>query len=341
MWYILSPHGNNEKNHMTLLDFILTNLLNPAIMCFILGIIAVLSHSNLSLDTKIFDTIAIYMLLAIGIKGGMKISHSNIVSMILPIAATLSVALITTMLAYILLRSIGKIDYINAASIAAHHGSVSVVTFMAATAYLAAYSVEYEPFMTALVAILEIPSIIIALSIVHMKHRNGLKRIPSIIIKSLFTKSILLLVGGLLIGIVTHESHHEDLKIFFELPFKGVLCLFLLQMGITTAKNWGELKKVGKFLVIFNIIIPIPFAIIGILFGKIAGLSVGGATLLGVMAASSSYIAVPAAMKASLPEANQSLPLVSTLGINMPFNIVIGITIYYYLAQVIYKNLIW
>lgn len=324
---------------MTLIDFILTNLLNPGIMCFILGIIATLSHSNLSIDTKIFDTIAIYLLLAIGIKGGMKISHTNIVDMILPIFATLAVAFTTTIIAYSLLKYVGKIDYLNAASLAAHHGSVSVVTFMAATGYLSAYSVDFEPYMTALVAILEIPSIVIALIIVNMRHRTGLKRMPIIIIKSLFTKSILLLVGGLFIGIIVREAHQHDLKVFFEMPFKGVLCLFLLQMGVTTAKNWGELKSVGIFLVVFNILIPVPFALIGIIFGKLAGLSVGGATLLGVMAASSSYIAVPAAMKASLPEANQSLPLISTLGINVPFNIVIGITIYYYLAQKIYAVL--
>ncbi|MBN8827387.1 MAG: sodium-dependent bicarbonate transport family permease [Sphingobacteriia bacterium] len=322
---------------MTIVDFVLTNLLNPGIMCFILGIIAAITHSNLQIENKIFDTIAIYLLLAIGIKGGMKISHTNAYDLLLPVIATISIAFATTLIAYSFLRFIGKIDFINAASIAAHHGSVSVVTFMAATSYLATFNEDYEPFMTALVAILEIPSIIIALTIVHLRHRTGFKRIPSIIIRTLFTKSILLLVGGLVIGMIVREAHSYDLKVFFELPFKGVLCLFLLQMGINTAKNWGELKNVGIFLVLFNLLIPIPFALIGIMFGKFAGLSLGGATLLGVMAASSSYIAVPAAMKASLPEANPSLPLISTLGINVPFNIVIGITLYYYLAEKLYK----
>jgi hypothetical protein len=325
---------------MNLLDTALINLLNPGIMCFILGILAVIVKSNLSLPETAYNTIAIYLLLAIGIKGGIKLSGSSFKEFIQPALATIAIAFITTFVAYCLLKFIGKVDFINSIAIAAHHGSVSVVTFMAAVNFLQILSIEYEPFMTALVAILEIPSILIALSMVFMRNSKeeglGIVEIFRALRKALTTKSIILLVGGLAIGMIMDSAHYPEMKTFFENPFKGVLCIFLLQMGIIAANKIADIRKVGKFLVIFNLIIPIPFAYVGIILGKYTGLSLGGATLLGVMSASSSYIAVPAAMKASLPEASSSLPLISTLGINVPFNIIFGITIYYKLAQYIY-----
>ena len=323
---------------MQLMDFVAANLLNPAIMSFILGIIAAVSKSNLNIEQKVFDTISIYLLFAIGIKGGIKISHNNIIDMSLPLIATIVLAVITTMTAYFILNKLGKIDKINSAAIAAHHGSVSVVTFMAASSYLQTTGVQFEGYMIALTAILEVPSIVIATIITS--NRSGkfsLLYFPKLLIKSICSKSVLLLVGGLIIGAISTQDHQNDIKYFFEYPFKGVLCLFLLQMGINTTKNWQELKNVGRFLIIFNLLIPLPFAAIGIILGKLAGLSFGGSVLMGVMAASSSYIAVPAAIKTSIPEANGSVPLVTTLGINVPFNIVIGITIYYYLAMKIWN----
>ncbi|AZL15587.1 sodium-dependent bicarbonate transport family permease [Rickettsiales endosymbiont of Stachyamoeba lipophora] len=322
---------------MDLLSFIHVNLLNPAIMCFILGIIATIFKSNLSLPDVVYDAIAIYLLLAIGIKGGIKIASSDLSNFTLPVFATIAIALLTTFIAFFLLKLVGKLDFINSAAIAAHYGSVSVVTFMAAISFLQIMQIEYEPFMTALVAILEVPSIIIALCMVYIKRSGKISHIFKALRKALSTKSLILLIGGITIGMTMDKNHTQDIKYFFETPFKGVLCLFLLQKGIVAATKFHEIRKIGSFLIIFNLAVPIPFALIGIYLGKLCGLSLGGGTLLGVMAASSSYIAVPAAMKASLPEASPTLSLVSTLGINVPFNIIFGIGIYFTLAQIIYS----
>jgi hypothetical protein len=241
--------------------------------------------------------------------------------------------LVLPLIAYPVLRRLGRFDRHNAASIAAHYGSVSMVTFAVALAFLVDRGISYEQYMPLFVVLLEVPGIIVGILLAKLS--EGARKVDwgTLAHEVFLGRSILLLAGGLLIGwIAGPESLAPQGELFFRL-FKGVLALFMLEMGIVAASRIRELRRTGLFLVAFGTIMPLLFALIGAGVGRAIGLSVGGTMLLATLAASASYIAAPAAMRIAVPEANPSLSLAASLGVTFPFNVVIGISIYLWLAS--------
>ena len=315
-----------------MLDILLANLLSPIVLAFALGIIARLIRSDLSFPEPLYQALSIYLLLAIGLKGGAELSHTPGAVVLRPALVTLALGMLTPITSYVVLRKIGRMDRINAAAIAAHYGSVSAVTFIAAQTFGQLQGNLAEGFMPALVAMLEVPAIVVALMIAftrsnhHGSWREGLHEV-------LAGRSVVLLVGGLVIGYLSGTEGLKQVEPFFVSGFKGALTLFLLEMGLVAARRLRDLKKVGTFLVGFGIVMPILHGSLAVVLGHWAGLSVGGSAVLGAMVASASYIAAPAAVRISLPEANPTLYLTASLGITFPFNLALGIPLYFALAQ--------
>jgi len=321
-------------------DFFLAlsaNLLTPAVLFFALGIVAALLKSDLKFPDALYVTLTIYLLTALGFKGGVAISEAGIAKVILPALAAMLLGVIIPLWTYPLLRFGGKLRPVDAAAIAAHYGSVSAVTFITATNYLKSISEPYESYATAFLAVMESPAIIVGVLLGKMTLEkqspvfNGSLR--SLLREAVFGRSVFLLVGGLFIGMACGKAGMEKVEPFFVTPFQGVLALFLLEMGLVAGQRLGDLKKVGPFLVAFGIVMPLVHGCIGVLLGKYCGLSLGGTTLMAVLAASASYIAAPAAMRLSLPDASPALYLTPSLAITFPFNITIGIPVYYALAK--------
>jgi len=321
-------------------DFFLAlsaNLLTPAVLFFALGIVAALLKSDLKFPEALYVTLTIYLLTALGFKGGVAISEAGIAKVILPALAAMLLGAIIPLWTYQLLRFGGKLRPVDAAAIAAHYGSVSAVTFITATNYLKSISEPYESYATAFLAVMESPAIIVGVLLGKMTLEkqspvfNGSLR--SLLREAVFGRSVFLLVGGLFIGMACGKAGMEKVEPFFVTPFQGVLALFLLEMGLVAGQRLGDLKKVGPFLVAFGIVMPLVHGCIGVLLGKYCGLSLGGTTLMAVLAASASYIAAPAAMRLSLPDASPALYLTPSLAITFPFNITIGIPVYYALAK--------
>lgn len=321
---------------MQAFDLIRLNLLSPMVLSFVLGIAATLTRSDLKFPDQLYTAITIYLLLSIGLKGGAELSHTTFGEFWAPALATLAIGVGIPIWSYAILRNIGKLDIANAAAIAAHYGSVSAVTFAASQTFLEALKTPYEGFMPTLVTILEVPSILIALLIA----RTRLSKVSSwgeVFRELLTSKSILLLVGGMIIGFLGGENGLKTVAPLFVDPFKGVLTLFLLEMGMVAAQRLRDLAKVGPFLIGFGIVMPLLHGALGIWLGSLAGLSMGGSMILGVLAASASYIAAPAAVRIALPQANPSYYLTSALGITFPFNLAIGLPIYFAIAQFLHR----
>ena len=323
--------------HIDFFHALSANLLSPAVLFFALGLIATFVKSDLKFPEALYVTLTIYLLTALGFKGGVAINEAGIAVVILPALAAMLLGALIPLWTYPLLRHVGKIKPVDAAAIAAHYGSVSAVTFITATNYLKGISEPYENYATAFLAVMESPAIIVGVLLGKMTLQRGSSifngSFKSLLREAVFGRSVFLLVGALLVGALCGKAGMDKVEPFFVTPFQGVLALFLLEMGMVAGHRLGDLKKVGPFLVAFGILLPLMHGCIGVLLGKYAGLSLGGTTLMGVLAASASYIAAPAAMRLSLPEANPALYLTPSLAITFPFNITVGIPIYYALAK--------
>ena len=324
---------------MDLFDAVGANLLSPAVLFFMLGLVAAVMKSDLRLPEQLYVGLTIYLLAAIGFKGGVAIANAGLAKVWLPSLAAIVLGALIPLWTYPLLRRGGKLGRADAAAIAAHYGSVSAVTFIAATNHLKAVNVPYENYATAFLAVMESPAILVGIVLGKLKDNNGTESRGAVLRKAvheaLFGRSIFLLVGALLVGALCGESGMKKVEPFFVAPFQGVLALFLLEMGVVAGKRFGDLSKVGPFLLGFGIFVPIVNGALGVLLGKLSGLETGGAALLGVLASSASYIAAPAAIRISLPEANPTLYLTSALAITFPFNIAIGIPIYLEMARAV------
>lgn len=308
--------------------------MDPIILFFLFGILAGAARSPLRLPSQIYDFITLILLMSIGLKGGVELSKLSLATLLPQISLVLLMGFILPLLAYPTLRFLGKFSRADAASIAAHYGSVSVGTFAVAVAYMHSHSIHFEEHVALFVVLLEIPAILVGIVLARGVSRN--MQWGSIVHEVFLGKGVILLVGGLLIGWVSGPSGVESIEpLFFDL-FKGVLALFLLEMGLITSSHLSSLKRYGLFLLSFGVLAPIVFSFVGILVGIILGLSVGGTTILATLAASASYIAVPAAMRISIPEANPTLSLTASLGVSFPFNIVVGIPLYSYLSHYFY-----
>ncbi len=308
------------------------NLLDPVILFFIVGIIAGISRSDLRLPAVLYETLSIYLLLAIGLKGGVQLAQSNIADLLLPAGGTILLGLIIPLVAYFILRRLGSFGIADAAAIAAHYGSVSAVTYAVVLTYMERLTVPVEGFTTVLLVLLEIPAILVGIFIARIKLTSGGIRWGSLLHEVFLGKSVYLLLGGLLIGYAAGPEKLAQLDAVFTHPFKGALAFFLLEMGIVTSHRLADLRRVGVFLVFFGVGMPLLSGAFGVCIGWLAGLSVGGTAVLATLAASASYIAAPAAMRIAIPESNPTLYLVASLGITFPFNLVFGIPIYYHMA---------
>lgn len=319
---------------MDALELVRLNLLSPMVLAFALGVVATLVRSDLRIPDAVYAALSIYLLFAIGLKGGVALAATPPSQLWLPALATLAAGTVIPLWTYALARRVGGWSVADAAALAAHYGSVSVVTFVAAQAFLDRAGVDYESFMATLVALLEVPAILVALLIARRalaagatadRGRNGM---AEALREVLAGRSIVLLVGGLLIGAATGAQGAERVAPLFEAPFEGVLTLFLLEMGLVTARRLGELRSAGAFLLAFGLLAPLAHGLAGAALGLAVGLSPGGATVFAAMLASASYIAATAAVRLALPEANPGRYLTASLAVTFPFNLVVGIPLF-------------
>lgn len=319
--------------HMNSWNLAVENLTSPPVLAFVLGALAVVLRSDLRLPDPIHTWISTYLLLAIGLKGGHSIKDSDVASLVSPALLTLAFGIAIPAIIFFVTTKALRLSAPDGASIAAHYGSVSVVTFTAAMIFAAEADFATEPFMTSLVAILEIPGIVVALVLVSMKSAGVNWR--TAVHEVLTGRSVLLLVGGLIIGVISSENSFSRIEPFFIGMFSGLLTLFLLDMGATVATRFAESGRPPLRMAIFAIVSPIVFGTLGIISAHAIGLSIGGSAVFGIMAASASYIAAPAAVRIALPNADSGLSLGLALGVTFPFNLTVGIPLAFMLSRFI------
>ncbi len=310
------------------------NLLTPMILCFALGLFAAIARSELTIPEAFAKAMSIYLLFAIGFKGGVAVAGHGIDGNVLAaLLGGVALSFAIPLVAFALLRVMTGLSIIDAAAVSAHYGSVSIVTFVTATSVVSGQGLAFEGYMVAVAAAMEAPAIVSALWLVA-RSGSGVRMDARLWHEILLNGSIVLLVGAFLIGAATGEDGMERIGAFIVAPFQGVLCLFLLDMGLVAGRGWRGAKGVlGLGTVTFGIVMPIIGAAFGLGTALLIGLSVGGTTLLMTLAASASYIAVPAAMRVALPEANPSIYLTLSLGVTFPFNLIVGIPAFLAIAQ--------
>jgi len=309
--------------------------LDPIVLFFILGLAAGLGRSDLRLPSAIYEFLSVILLLAIGLKGGVELAQQSLVALLPKMVAVVLMGLVLPLVAYPVLLRLGRLARVDAASIAAHYGSVSVGTYAVAVAWLVSREIAFEEYMPLLLVLLEMPAIIVGIMLARgISAGTNWKALAH---EVFLGKSIVLLGGGLLIGWAAGPAALEPVSGLFFGLFHGVLALFLLEMGLVAAGQLGSLRRHGLFLVAFGILFPLFGALVGASHGWLLGLSIGGSMLLATLAASASYIAVPAAMRLALPEANPGLSLTAALGVTFPFNILVGIPLYHQLAGLLHR----
>jgi hypothetical protein len=317
-----------------LLEAALLNASSPPVLAFVLGLLAVALKSDLRLPEALYQGLSIYLLLGIGIKGGVALSEATVQEVWLPILGTLALGIVIPILAFWIVGRLTGLDVINRGALAAHYGSTSLVTFSAAIIFLESQQVEYEGFVTTLLAILEIPGIVVGLMLASRGLGRGLNWGESLR-EILTSKSIVLLAGGLVLGLITGATGYERVEPFFGGLFTGILALFLLEMGIVAGRRLPDVKKAGLGLVIFSLGFPLLAGTLGVVVGSLTGLGLGGSVVLGILSASASYIAAPAAVRLALPEASPGIYLTASLGITFPFNLIFGIPIMFAVGQLV------
>lgn len=327
---------------MDLLDAIRANLLTPAVLFFLLGILASVAKSDLRFPEPLYVTLTLYLLIAIGFKGGVAVAEAGLGRVWLPALASMLLGALIPLWSYPVLRRLGRLSGVDAAAIAAHYGSVSAVTFIAATNYLTAVGQSYESYTVAFLAVMESPAILVGVILGKQSQPTtaGAPAVPlkTAVREALLGRSIFLLVGALLVGALCGRPGMDKVEPFFVAPFQGVLALFLLEMGMVAGRRLADLKKVGPFLLGFGMLAPLLNGVVGVLLGRWVGLELGGAVLLGVLAGSASYIAAPAAMRLSLPDANPTLYLTASLAVTFPINLTLGIPIYLKVATWLFRG---
>lgn len=315
-------------------ELLVANLLQPIVLAFLLGAIAGAVRSELELPEAVIKLLAIYLLFSLGITGGRELARAEAGALLPVIGVTLFMTVAIPTAAYFITRRLGGFDVSNAAAIAAHYGSVSTATFFASVAFAKAMNAPAEAYLAAMVALMEfgvIYSLVIAR--VSMGRASGGIRLGELFLSVIRGRGILLLVGGMVIGALATEAQWGQIQPFFEGLFRGMLMLFLLEMGMTAARQIRAFREVGPFMIAFGIAMPIVNGLVGVSLGHWAGLSVGGAFVFGAICASASFIDAPAACRASLPEANPGIYLTAALGVTLPFNLVLGLPLYYRYAQ--------
>ena len=315
----------------------LNSFFDPAILFFIFGIAAGLLKSNLEIPQQISKFLSLYLLMALGLKGGFALSQSGLTQDVAKgLGAAIFLAFLIPAVGYQILKRItGPFD---AAAIAATYGSVSAVTFMATVQYLDGQKIPYSGHMSAAMAVMESPAILLAVFWVN-GIRKKISAVPHVhtlkqtLHESLTDGAQLLLLGAMLVGMLSGDQGKAMMSPFSVDLFKGMLAFFLLDMGLTAARNFHHLKGNSPFLIAYAILGPIAHSFISLMLAQTLGMSLGDSLLLMVLAASASYIAVPAALKLAIPEASPSLYLGLSLGLTFPLNIIFGIPFYDFVAR--------
>jgi hypothetical protein len=322
-------------------SLLLANLLSPIVLAFLVGMAATLVRSELEFPQPVLNAISIYLVFAIALKGGTELAAADLASVWRPVFASAGLGLFIPTGVYAIARRFLKLGIADAAGLAALYGSVSSVTFLAAVTYAAKAGTPAEPFMPVLVSVMEW-GILVALFIARWALRREADALGTasaaepralplgeIVLDTLRGRSVILMLGGLGIGYAIGEKGFASVKLVFEDAFRGILVLFLLEMGMVAARQLRGFWAVGPRLILFGFVGPLLHGIVGVLIGKAAGLSLGGSFVLGAMAGSASYIDAPAAVRAALPQANPSIYLTSSLGITFPFNLIAGLPLFY------------
>jgi uncharacterized protein len=315
-------------------DLALSNLVSVGVLAFVFGFIAARIKSDVRVPEQIYQFLSIYLLFGIGLKGGHSLKSVTFEEVFAPAVTTIVAGALIPVFAYLSLRLIRTLSVVDRGSIAAHYGSTSLVTFSAALLFLESNSIYVEGFAPALLTLMEIPGLIVGIYLgsrtpgSEVKWSETLKEV-------LLGKTVLLLFGGLFIGAVSSNEGYEKVSPFFIGLLSGLLVLFLLHLGYLAGFNFSEVRKVGKPLIIFGLLFPVIVGVMGVALGSAIGLSVGGSTVLGVLCASASYIAAPAAVGVALPKANATLALMSSIGVTFPFNLIIGIPVYFKVAELL------
>lgn len=305
-------------------------MIDVVILFFILGLAAGLMRSELRLPAAMYEALSLVLLVTIGLKGGEGLATQALAPLLPQFGTVMLLGVAQTLIAFFLLSVFGKLNRADAAAMAAHYGSVSVATFAVASSWLASRNITFEPQLTIFLTVMEVPAIIVG--IVLARGLNKETNWRTLAHESFLGKGVTLLIGGMAIGWAAGPEGLLPIKSLFYDLFKGALALFLLEMGLIVARQTAELRKRGLFIIVFGLSMPLLSAFIGAACGVALGLSVGGVTLLTTLAASASYIAVPATIRLAIPEANPALSLAAVLGITFPFNILFGIPLYYWLA---------
>lgn len=321
---------------MPVFDSLLGNIMVPTILFFVLGLVAAIVRSDLSIPEGAAKFMSLYLLLAIGFKGGHSIAdHGLSPDLFKAIGAGLVLSFLIPFIAYALLRSITRLDALNAAAVAGHYGSISIVTFVAASSLLELTGIASDGYMVAVAATMEVPAILSALWIAHrFGHTGETKSVP---MRELFANgSIVLLSGAFIIGALTQDKGMEMIAPFVVTPFTGILCLFLLDMGLSAGRSLLRNKHLlSPGLFAFGLVMPVLGALLALAAGTAIGMQTGSLFLLMVLSASASYIAVPAAMKIALPKAESGIYLTLSLGVTFPFNVTFGLPVYLWLAGLV------
>jgi hypothetical protein len=311
---------------------IVDTLTSPVILFFVLGIFAALIKSDLAIPEAFAKAMSIYLMAAIGLKGGIEVADSGLTADLASAAlAGLALSFLLPFMAFALLTRIGGLNRTDAGAVAAHYGSVSVVTFVTAKEILTGQGLSPAGYMVAVLALMETPAIISGLWLARRGQAasgNG----GGLMHEVFANASVVLLVGAFVIGLVAGKDGFEPVKPLFDTGFRGVLCLFLLDMGLIAARRLMQSRKLNVRLVSLAVLLPMINGTLGVVTGTLIGLDIASAAALGILAASASYIAVPAAMRMALPEADPGIYLAMSLGISFPFNIILGITLFTQLA---------
>lgn len=307
------------------------SVLTAPVIAFIVALVATLLRFEIRLPESLYPILSTFLLLAIGMKGGRALADSSLSDIWKPLVAAIVLGIVTPLVAFGLLRLVGKLDSINSAAIAAHYGSVSAVTFTVLISTLDSRDMSYEGFVAGLLAVLEIIGIIVALFLARDSSGNSSwKEALTEVVRG---RSIALLMAGLIIGAVVGAERLAPTDPLFVGLFGGALTLFLIELGVIAAERLKDISEAGFRLVALAIIIPLINGFLGALTGAAAGLSTGGVAVMATLAGSASYIAAPAAVRIALPKASPGLYVTTSLGVTFPFNLTIGIPLYIAMAN--------
>ena len=308
-------------------------LLSPVILFFVLGAAAAFARSDLSVPEALAKGMSLYLMAAIGLKGGVQVAESGFTSDMLAAAcAGLALSFLIPLPAFLALRTYGRLNAVNAAAVAAHYGSVSVVTFVTGAEVLTSGGLPPAGYMVAVLALMETPAIVVGLWLARRGGGAAEQSRSDLLHETLLNGSVVLLTGSFLIGLVAGKDGFAPIAPVFDTAFRGVLCLFLLDMGLVAARRLREARALTARLAGLAVLFPLVNGTVGVVFAAAIGLDSGSAAALGILAASASYIAVPAAMRLALPQADPGLYLAMSLAVTFPFNIVVGIPFYTFLA---------